>query len=79
MQATQAQESGLEAITVLTTNLSMHNLKPIIELEGTASQVELLLSLPNNGIALLQDSLNHWRENALATNDDRLVARLPTQ
>ncbi|AWS52635.1 MULTISPECIES: TraB/GumN family protein [Providencia] len=67
LQATQAQELGLRGHYGIDYQLirnAQSQLKPIIELEGTASQVELLLSLPNNGLALLQDSLNHWRANA---------------
>lgn len=67
LQATQAQELGLRGYYGIDYQLirnAQSQLKPIIELEGTASQVELLLSLPNNGLALLQDSLTHWRANA---------------
>ncbi len=67
LQATQAQGLGLRGHYGIDYQLirnAQTQLKPIIELEGTASQVELLLSLPNHGLALLQDSLVHWRANA---------------
>ncbi|GAB1439160.1 TraB/GumN family protein [Providencia sp.] len=67
LQATQAQELGLRGnygIDYQLIRAAQSKNKPLIELEGTASQVELLLSLPNNGLTLLQDSLVHWRENA---------------
>lgn len=67
LQATQAQELGLRGhygIDYQLLRSAQSQNKPIIELEGTHSQVELLLSLPNNGLTLLQDSLVHWRENA---------------
>ena len=38
--------------------------KPIIELEGASSQIELLCQLPDNGLALLDDTLTHWHTNA---------------
>ncbi len=38
--------------------------KPIIELEGASSQIALLCQLPDNGLALLDDTLTHWHTNA---------------
>lgn len=67
LQATQAQVLGLRSCYGIDYQLlrsAQSQQKHIIELEGTASQVELLLALPNNGLALLQDSLLHWRVNA---------------
>ena len=36
----------------------------MIELEGAASQIALLCELPDNGLALLNDTLTHWHTNA---------------
>ncbi len=36
----------------------------MIELEGADAQITLLKSLPDNGMALLQDTLTHWHTNA---------------
>lgn len=38
--------------------------KPVIELEGHDRQMELLLQMPDQGNALLQDTLSHWHTNA---------------
>jgi len=38
--------------------------KPVIELEGHDKQMELLLQMPDQGNALLQDTLSHWHTNA---------------
>ncbi|WP_075180522.1 TraB/GumN family protein [Pantoea sp. 1.19] len=38
--------------------------KPIIELEGPQSQLAMLQALPDNGLALLQDTLTYWHSNA---------------
>ncbi len=67
LQATQAQELGLRGhygIDYQLLRSAQSQQKKIIELEGTRSQVELLLKLPHQGLALLQDSLMHWRANA---------------
>lgn len=37
---------------------------PIIELEGTDSQIALLRQLPDDGLMLLDDTLTHWHTNA---------------
>lgn len=37
---------------------------PIIELEGTDSQIALLRELPDDGLMLLDDTLTHWHTNA---------------
>ncbi|WP_323084188.1 TraB/GumN family protein [Providencia alcalifaciens] len=67
MQATQAQLLGLRGHYGIDYQL-IHNAlaqnKPIIELEGVDSQVQLLLDLPDDGLPLLQDTLIHWRANA---------------
>lgn len=36
----------------------------VMELEGTDSQIALLRDLPDGGLALLADTLTHWRTNA---------------
>ncbi|VFS67477.1 TraB family [Raoultella terrigena] len=36
----------------------------VMELEGTDSQIALLRDLPDGGLALLEDTLTHWRTNA---------------
>ncbi len=38
--------------------------KEIIELEGAEMQLDLLKTLPDNGISLLHDTLLHWHTNA---------------
>lgn len=38
--------------------------KPVIELEGAENQIAMLLQLPDNGLALLDDTLTHWHTNA---------------
>lgn len=67
LQATQAQQLGLRAeygidYQLLTAAKQAH--KPVIELEGASSQIELLCQLPDNGLALLDDTLTHWHTNA---------------
>lgn len=67
LQATQAQRLGLRPDFGIDYQLlkSAHELStPIIELEGTESQVEILLKLADGGNELLQDTLTHWHENA---------------
>ncbi len=36
----------------------------VMELEGADSQIALLRDLPDGGMALLEDTLTHWRTNA---------------
>lgn len=36
----------------------------MIELEGAENQIAMLLQLPDNGLALLDDTLTHWHTNA---------------
>lgn len=38
--------------------------KPVIELEGADAQMGMLTALPDDGLALLHDSLQHWHTNA---------------
>lgn len=67
LQATQAQQLGLRAeygIDYQLLKQAKQAQKPVIELEGAASQIELLCQLPDNGLALLDDTLTHWHTNA---------------
>lgn len=67
LQATQAQGLGLRGqygIDYQLLRSAQSQQKKIIELEGTDSQVELLLKLPSEGLPLLLDTLEHWRTNA---------------
>lgn len=67
LQATQAQQLGLRAeygIDYQLLNAAKQANKPVIELEGASSQIELLCQLPDNGLALLDDTLTHWHTNA---------------
>lgn len=67
MQATQAQKLGLRpdyGIDYQLLQAARQTSLPIQELEGASSQVELLLQLPDNGLALLEDTLTHWHTNA---------------
>ncbi|HHW4412498.1 TraB/GumN family protein [Citrobacter freundii] len=67
LQATQAQQLGLRAeygIDYQLLKQAKQVQKPVIELEGAASQIDLLCQLPDNGLALLDDTLTHWHTNA---------------
>jgi uncharacterized protein YbaP (TraB family) len=67
LQATQAQRLGLRpeyGIDYQLLQAAKQAQKPVIELEGAASQIELLCRLPDNGLALLDDTLTHWHTNA---------------
>ncbi|WP_299998079.1 TraB/GumN family protein [uncultured Cedecea sp.] len=67
LQAHQAQKLGLRAnygIDYQLLEAAHKNDIAIQELEGTQNQVELLTSLPNGGITLLNDTLHHWHTNA---------------
>ncbi|MBD2796135.1 TraB/GumN family protein [Xenorhabdus sp. 18] len=69
LQAAQAQYLGLHpqyGIDCQLLNSAKAINKPIIELEGTAAQINLLINLPNGGLALLEDTLTHWHTNARA-------------
>ncbi|HCT8709506.1 TPA: TraB/GumN family protein [Raoultella ornithinolytica] len=67
LQATQAQKLGLRADYGIDYQLLMaareSNVR-VMELEGTDSQIALLRNLPDGGLALLEDTLTHWRTNA---------------
>ena len=67
LQAHQAQRLGLRPDFGIDFQLlqSAHLAgKPVIELEGAQSQVELLKTLPDGGLTLLEDTLTHWHTNA---------------
>lgn len=67
LQATQAQRLGLRGdygIDYQLLNLARAHSLPIIELEGTDSQIALLRQLPDDGLTLLDDTLTHWHTNA---------------
>ena len=67
LQATQAQQLGLRpeyGIDYQLLQAAKKAEKPVIELEGAASQIALLCELPDNGLALLEDTLTHWHTNA---------------
>ncbi|VTN14617.1 TraB family [Raoultella terrigena] len=78
LQATQAQKLGLRPDYGIDYQLLMaarESRVRVMELEGTDSQIALLRDLPDGGLALLEDTLTHWRTNArLLAGDDRLVA-----
>lgn len=67
LQATQAQKLGLRAEYGIDYQL-LHAAGalplPVIELEGAGSQIALLQNLPDDGLALLNDTLIHWHTNA---------------
>ncbi|ASQ16864.1 TraB/GumN family protein [Enterobacter cloacae] len=67
LQATQAQRLGLRGdygIDYQLLNAARARRLPIIELEGTDSQIALLRQLPDDGLILLDDTLTHWHTNA---------------
>lgn len=67
LQATQAQRLGLRGdygIDYQLLNAARARSMPIIELEGTDSQIALLRQLPDDGLMLLDDTLTHWHTNA---------------
>lgn len=67
LQSRQAQRLGLRpeyGIDYQLLQAAKSLGKPVIELEGTQTQLELLTQLPDDGLALLSDSLAHWHTNA---------------
>jgi uncharacterized protein YbaP (TraB family) len=67
MQARQAQRLGLRAeygvdYQLLQAAKGQH--KPVIELEGAEEQMSMLKQLPEGGMSLLRDTLEHWHTNA---------------
>jgi len=67
LQATQAQKLGLRpdyGIDYQLLNTAREANREVIELEGAESQIALLRDMPDNGLALLEDTLTHWHTNA---------------
>ncbi len=67
LQAQQAQRLGLRpdyGIDYQLLQAAKNWQKPVIELEGAEAQIALLKALPDDGMALLQDTLMHWHTNA---------------
>lgn len=67
LQSRQAQRLGLRpeyGIDYQLLQAAKALNKPVIELEGAATQLEMLIRLPDDGIDLLADSLQHWHTNA---------------
>ena len=67
LQAQQAQRLGLRPQYGIDYQLLMAAKsanKRIIELEGPETQIALLKSLPQEGLSLLLDTLEHWHTNA---------------
>ena len=67
LQATQAQKLGLRADYGIDYQLLMAAREShirVMELEGADSQIALLRDLPDGGLALLEDTLTHWRTTA---------------
>jgi uncharacterized protein YbaP (TraB family) len=66
LQATQAQQLGLRADygIRLSADRGPQAHMPVMELEGADSQIALLRQLPDDGLALLDDTLTHWHTNA---------------
>lgn len=66
LQAIQANLSGLQSrygIDYQVLQSAHQHAIPVIELEGADKQIDLLQQIPDNGIPLLKDSLNHWVDN----------------
>lgn len=67
MQARQAQRLGLRGeygIDYQLLRAAREQQKTVIELEGADQQFNMLEQLPEGGIALLRDTLEHWHTNA---------------
>lgn len=67
LQARQAQKLGLRpdyGIDYQLIQAARAQNITIIELEGQQAQIRLLQQLPQDGIALLEDTLTHWHVNA---------------
>lgn len=67
MQTRQAQRLGLHAeygIDYQLLQAARIQQKPVIELEGAEEQLAMLKQLPEGGMALLHDTLEHWHTNA---------------
>jgi len=90
LQASQAQRLGLRGEYGIDYQLlsAAHKLnKNVLELEGSEQQLELLRQLPEDGLALLDDTLEHWHTNArllqtmiswwLDTKPNKSIEQLP--
>ncbi|MTD27050.1 TraB/GumN family protein [Erwinia sorbitola] len=67
LQAQQAQRLGLRAdcgIDYQLLQAAHDQQRKVIELEGPEAQLTMLKSLPDNGLPLLEDTLQHWQTNA---------------
>lgn len=67
LQATQAQRLGLRpdyGIDYQLLQAAREAHLPIQELEGAGDQIALLGNLPDEGMALLNDTLAHWHTNS---------------
>lgn len=67
LQAGQAQRLGLRGeygIDYQLLQAASQQQKKVIELEGAQEQLALLKQLPEDGRALLDDTLTHWHTNA---------------
>lgn len=67
LQAMQAQSLGLRAqygIDYQLIQAAKAASIPVIELEGQQEQLAMLRQLPQGGVALLEDTLDHWHVNA---------------
>ncbi|AIJ09411.1 MULTISPECIES: TraB/GumN family protein [Edwardsiella] len=67
LQAQQAQQLGLCSefgIDCQLLNCAHGAERPIVELEGADTQLEMLYRLPEQGRDLLDDTLRHWHNNA---------------
>ncbi|OWF68847.1 TraB/GumN family protein [Yersinia alsatica] len=67
LQARQAQRLGLRGeygIDYQLLKAAAAQEKNVIELEGAQMQLDLLETLPDNGMSLLLDTLTHWHTNA---------------
>lgn len=67
LQARQAQRLGLRGeygIDYQLLKAAAAQRKNVIELEGAQMQLDLLDTLPDNGMSLLLDTLTHWHTNA---------------
>ncbi|ACR68347.1 conjugal transfer protein TraB [Edwardsiella ictaluri] len=67
LQAQQAQQLGLCSefgIDCQLLNCAHDAGRPIVELEGAHTQLEMLYRLPDQGRDLLDDTLRHWHNNA---------------
>ncbi|QZN97959.1 TraB/GumN family protein [Symbiopectobacterium purcellii] len=67
LQAMQAQSLGLRphyGIDYQLIQVAKAANIPVIELEGQQEQLAMLRQLPQGGVALLEDTLDHWHVNA---------------